>query len=72
MPCIECKNNFLKNNASLVCSSCYDSITHKLEKYNPKELGKLVDLNKKKKEKRINNRRTVTIKQAHSLRYGSM
>ena len=47
IPSNDCQKIFLKTSLSRRCLSCYDLILQKIEKYNPKELGSLVNKNKK-------------------------
>ena len=51
-PCIDCQ----KPGLSLRCAPCYTLLKQKLENCDPKELRKLVNKHKKKKEKRIYNK----------------
>ena len=56
-----------KTKVSVRCLTCCLLTKHKLEKYNPKELRKLADIDKIKKRKKVSNGKTITNKSIYSL-----
>ena len=51
--CFDCQNMFFKNNFSLRCSQCRESLEKKLQEYNPEKLRKLAKrykITRRKKE----------------------